>query len=348
MNTPSGIATADFSPSAAILQIMTGFRVSRATYVAAKLGIADLLKDGPKSSEELAQLTDTHAPSLYRVMRALASVGVFGQDEQGRFALTPVAATLRSDVPNSLRALATISLGEERYQAWGDLMYSVRTGEIAFNQVFGMGLWEYYAQHPEQAKVFDESMANFIAANSAAVLASYPFLAIDTLVDVGGGNGSFIVSALQAYPRMKGVLFDLPHVAEQARKRIADAGLAERCEVIGGNIVASVPEGGTVYILSQVIHDWDDDRAIGILKSCHRAMKDKAKLLLVERILPAHVEQSVALQRAFMLDVHMMATTGGRERTESEYRALLDAAGFRVSKVVPTESEMIVVECVLV
>jgi hypothetical protein len=345
MNTPSGIATADFSPSATMLQIMTGFRVSRVTYVAAKLGIADLLKDGPKSSEELAQLTDTHGPSLYRVMRALVSVGVFGQDEQGRFTLTPVATTLRSDVPNSLRALAIINLGEERYRAWGDLMHSVQTGEIAFNHAFGMGLWEYYTQHPEQAKIFDESMANLIAANNAAVLASYPFSTIDALVDVGGGNGSFIVSALHANPQMKGVLFDLPHVAEQARKRIADAGLAERCEIIGGDILASVPEGGTVYILSQVIHDWGDDRAIAILKSCHRAMKDKAKLLLVERILPARVEQSVALQRAFMLDLHMMATTGGRERTESEYRALLDAAGFRVTKVVPTESEMTVVEC---
>ena len=188
MSTTSSIATPDSSPSAAMLQIMTGFRVSRATHVAAKLGIADLLKDGPKSSEELAQLTDTHAPSLYRVMRALASAGVFGQDEQGRFTLTPVAATLRSDVPNSLRALAIMNLGEERYQAWGDLMHSVRTGEIAFNRVFGMGLWEYYSQHPEQAKIFDESMANFIAAHNAAVLASYPFSAIDTLVDVGGGN----------------------------------------------------------------------------------------------------------------------------------------------------------------
>ena len=346
MSTTSGIATPDSSPSAAMLQIMTGFRVSRATHVAAKLGIADLLKDGPKSSEELAQLTDTHAPSLYRVMRALASAGVFGQDEQGRFTLTPVAATLRSDVPNSLRALAIMNLGEERYQAWGDLMHSVRTGEIAFNRVFGMGLWEYYSQHPEQAKIFDESMANFIAAHNAAVLASYPFSAIDTLVDVGGGNGSFIISALQANPRMKGVLFDLPHVAEQARKRIADAGLAERCEIIGGDILASVPEGGTAYILSQVIHDWDDDRAIAILESCHRAMKDKAKLLLVERILPARAEQSVALQRAFMLDVHMMATTGGRERTEAEYRALLDTAGFRMTKVVPTQSEMSVLECV--
>jgi hypothetical protein len=345
MNTPSGIATADFSPSAAMLQIMTGFRVSRATYVAAKLGIADLLKDGPKSSEELAQLTDTHAPSLYRIMRALASVGVFGQDEQGRFTLTPLAATLQRDVPNSLRALAIINLGEERYQAWGDLMYSVRTGEIAFNQVFGTGLWEYYQQHPDQAKIFDDSMANLIAAHNAAVLASYPFSEIDTLVDVGGGNGSFIVSALQANPQLKGVLFDLPHVAEQARKRIADAGLAERCAVIGGDIVASVPEGGTLYTLSKIIHDWSDDHAIAILKSCHRAMKDTAKLLLVEIILPARVEQSVALQRAFMLDVHMMVTTGGRERTEAEYRRLLEAASFEVIRIIPTRSELTVIEC---
>lgn len=330
-----------------MLQMFTGFRVSRAIYVAAKLGIADLLKDGPKSSEELARLAETHAPSLYRVMRALASAGVFGQDQRGRFTLTPIADTLRSDVPNSLRALAISTLGEERYQAWGDLMHSVRTGEIAFNHVFGMGLWEYYAQHPEQAKIFDESMANIIAANNAAVLASYSFSRIDTLVDVGGGNGSFIVSILHANPGMKGVLFDLPHVADRARRRIADAGLAERCEVIGGDIFASVPEGRTAYVLSHIIHDWDDDRAIAILKSCHRAMKDKAKLLIVERILPARVEQSVALQRALMLDVAMMVTTGGRERTESEYGALLDTAGFRVTKIVPTQSAMSVIEGML-
>ena len=346
MSTQDERATGRVSPSVAMLQIMTGFRVSRATYVAAKLGIADLLKDGAKSSDELAHLTNTHAPSLYRVMRALTSAGVFGQDEQGRFTLTPVAATLRSDVPNSLRALAIANLGEERYQAWGDLMHSVRTGEIAFNHAFGMGLWEYYAQHPEQAKLFDESMANIIAATNAAVLIAYPFSTIDTLVDVGGGNGSFIVSALRANPRMRGVLFDLPHVAEQARKRIADAGMAERCEIIGGDILASVPGGGTVYILSQVIHDWDDDHSIAILKSCQRAMKNKGELLIVERILPARAEQSVVLQRAFMLDLAMMAMTGGRERTEAEYRALLDAAGFRVTKVFPTQSEMSVVECV--
>jgi hypothetical protein len=346
MNGLSQTAIGDISPSAAILQIMTGFRVSRATYIAAKLGIADLLKDGPKSSEELAHLTDTHAPSLYRVMRALVSVGVFGQDEQGRFTLTPVAATLRSDVPNSLRALVIMSLGEERYQAWCDLMHSVRTGEIAFNHAFGMGMWEYYAQHPEQAKIFDDSMANLIAANNATVLASYPFSTIDTLVDVGGGNGSFIVSALHANPRMKGVLFDLLHVAEQARKRIADAGLAERCEIIGGDILASVPEGGTAYILSQVIHDWDDGRAIAILQNCRRAITDNGKLLLVERVLPDRVEHAVAAQGPVLSDLNMMVISGGRERTAAEHRALLEAAGFTLTKVVPTQSEMSVLECV--
>ncbi len=338
--------TSDLSPSAAMLRMFTGFRVSRAIYVAAKLGIADLLKDEPKTSEELAQLTETHAPSLYRVMRALASVGIFAENERRQFRITPLAATLQSDVPNSVRALAISTLGEERYQAWGDLMHSVRTGEIAFNHVFGMGLWEYQTQHPEQAKIFDKSMANIIAADNAAVLASYPFSTFDTVVDVGGGNGSFIISILRANPQMKGVLFDLPHVANQARKRIADAGLAGRCEVIGGDIFASVPEGRIVYVLSHIIHDWDDDRAVAILKSCHRAMRDKSKLLIVERILPERVEQSVALQQTLMLDLSMMVTTGGRERTESEYRALLDAAGFQVRKVVPTQSVMSVVECV--
>ncbi len=153
-----------------------------------------------------------------------------------------------------------------------------------------------------------------------------------------------MISLLPANPPMKGVLFDLPHVAEQARKRIADAGLAERCEIIGGDIFASVPQGGTVYILSQIIHDWDDDRAIAILKSCHQAMKDKAKLLVIQGILPARVEQSVALQRGFIVDLHMMVTTGGRQRTEAEYRALMEAAGFRITKIIRTQSEMSVIE----
>lgn len=190
MNELDQVASPDTPPSATMLRMILGFRVARAIYIAAKLGLADLLKDGPKGSEEVAFATGTHAPSLYRVMRALASVGIFAENEPGRFALNPLAATLRSDAPDSLRAWAILLLGEEDYQAWGDLMHTVRTGETAFEHVFGMGIFQYETQHPEHAKIFDEAMANLIGLYNSAVLANYSFSTINKLFDVGGGMGA--------------------------------------------------------------------------------------------------------------------------------------------------------------
>jgi O-methyltransferase domain/Dimerisation domain len=344
MDEHNDTASAGIPPSAAMLRMILGFRVSRAIYIAAKLGIADLLKDGPKSTEELAQSSGTHAPSLYRVMRALASVGIFGQEEQGRFTLTPVAATLRSDVPGSLRAWAILVLGDEDYQAWGELMHNVQTGETAFNHVFGMGIFQYEAQHPEHAKIFDVAMANLIGVFNAAVLASYPFSTIDKIIDVGGGDGSLIVAILQANPKMHGVLFDLPHVKDKANQRIADAGLAGRCEVVAGDALVSVPSGGDAYILSRVINSFDNERALTILRNCRRAIAQKGNLLLIERVVPDRVEQSVAAQGPVLSDLHMMVIAGGRERTAGEHRALLEAAGFAITKIVPTQSEVSVIE----
>jgi methylase of polypeptide subunit release factors len=345
MNELGQTATGDISPSVAMLQMVRGFWVSRAIYVAANLGLADLLKDEPKRSEDLAQATATHAPSLYRLMRALASVGIFAQDEQGRFALTPVGATLRTDVPGSLRAWVLLHLGEEYYRAGGDVMHTLRTGGIAFDHLFGMGVWEYRAQHPEAAKIFDEAMANLVGMYNAAVLASYPFSTIDRVVDVGGGDGSLMVALLQANPRMKGMLFDLPHVAEKATRRIGNAGLAGRCEILAGDAFASVPGGGDAYILSRMINGFDDARAVALLKNCHQAMTEKGKLLVVQRVLPDRVQHSIAVQALVLSDFNMMVMIGGRERTEGECRALLEEAGFRVTKVIPTQSEMTIIEC---
>lgn len=344
MNEHHQTASADIPPSAAMLRMISGFRVARAIYIAAKLGLADLLKDEPKENGELALATGTHAPSLYRVMRALASVGIFAEDEQGRFTLTPIAATLQSHVPGSLRAWAVLVLGEEDYQAWGDLMHSVRTGETAFEHVFGMGVFQYEAQHPEHAKIFDEAMANLIGVYNSAVLASYPFSTIDKLVDVGGGDGSLIVAILQANPQMKGVLFDLPHVTEKAKQRITDAGQAGRCEVVAGDALVSVPSGGDAYILSRVINSFDDERAIAIFQNCRRAITHNGKLLLVERVLPDRVEHSIAAQGPVLSDLNMMVISGGLERTAAEHRALVEAAGFALRKIVPTQSEVSVIE----
>jgi hypothetical protein len=338
-------ASADMPPADAMLQIIAGARVARCVYIAATLGLADLLKDRPATSEELAKATGTHAPSLHRVMRMLASAGVFAEDEQGYFALTPLGVTLRTDVPGSLRAWVALQLGEAYEQAWGEVLHTMRTGEIAFDYVFGMGAWQYMAQHPEYAKLFDQAMANLTGVFTAAVLASYPFSVIDTVVDVGGGDGSLLVALLQAHPRMQGVLFELPQVAVKAKKRLAEAGVAERCAVVAGDAFAAVPGGGDAYILSRVIHDWDDDRAVVILKNCHRAMTGEGKLLLVEPVLPPRMAPSVADQTSAVFDLTMMVMTGGRERTVAEHRALVKAAGFELTKVIPTQSAVSVIEC---
>jgi hypothetical protein len=345
MNEPHQVTSADTPPSAAMLRMIAGFRVSRAIYIAAKLGLADLLKDGSKHTEELAEATGTHAPSLYRVMRALASVGVFAEKESGRFTLTPMAATLQSDAPDSLRAWAILVLGEEDYQAWGDLMHSVRTGESAFHHVFGKGVWQYRAQNPGHAKIFDEGMANLVGVYNAAVLANYPFSTIKTLVDVGGGDGSLVVAILQANPKMNGVLFDLPHVTEKAKRRIAETGLEGRCEIVAGDAFDSVPSGADAYILSRVINSFDDKRAIAILQNCHRAITHKSKLLLLERVVPDRVECSIATQGPVMSDLNLMVIGGGRERTAAEHRALVEAAGLALIKIIPTQSEVSVIEC---
>jgi O-methyltransferase domain/Dimerisation domain len=338
-------ASADIPPSVAMLRMIAGFRVSRAIFIAAKLGLADLLKDGPKTSEALAEVTKTHAPSLYRVMRALASVGIFAEDQQGRFALTPSAATLQSDVPGSLRGWAILVLGDEDYQAWGDLMHTVRTGKTAFNHVFGMGIFQYESQHAEHAKIFDAAMANLVGVYNSAVLADYPFSTINRLVDIGGGDGSLIVAILRANPTMTGVLFDLPHVTEKAKQRIAEAGLESRCEIVSGDAFASLPGGGDAYLLSRVINSFDNQRAIAILQNCRRVITQSSKLLLVERVLPDRVEHSIVAQGPVLSDLNMMVISGGRERTGAEHRALLEAAGFILTKIIPTQSEVSVIEC---
>ena len=343
MATPDAPSAATaLPPPVVMLQMIAGFWLSRALYLAAKLGLADLLKEGPKPSADLAQRTGTHASSLQRMLRALASVGVFTEDAQGRFALTPLAETLRSDVPGSLRAFTISELGEDHYPAWGEVMHSVRTGEIAFDHLFGMNVWQYRAQHPEEGRIFDEAMASFSSVVHAAILQSYDFSPIGTLVDVGGGDGGLMTAILKAYPRLRGMLVDLPHVITGAQHRIAAEGLRERCQVIPGDFFTSVPSGGEAYLLKWVIHDWDQERSLTILKNCHRAMPATGKLLLVEAVIPAGDSPSF---HKFM-DLNMLVMTGGRERTEAEYRGLLDAAGFSLRNIIPTQSEMSVLEAV--
>lgn len=329
----------ELPPPVAMLHMIQGFWVSRALYVAAKLGIPDLLKDEPKSSADLAQATGTHAPSLYRVLRALDSVGVFAEDDRGRFALTPLGATLRTDVPGSLRYFAIEELGENHYPAWEKVLHSVETGAIAFNQVYGASKWQYMAEHPDEAKIFDAAMSSFSSVVAAAVVAAYDFSSSATVVDIGGGDGTLLTAILKGKPQLRGVLADLPHVAEGARRRFKTEGLADRCEIAAGSFFESAPAGDT-YVLKWIIHDWDDQRSAAILKNCRSAMATNGRVLLVEAV----IQPGAATSFSKYMDLNMLVMTGGRERTEAEYRALLDSAGLRLTRIIPTHTEMSVIE----
>ena len=330
-------------PPAALYQLATGHYVSHAIYAAAKLGIADLLGTGPQRCDDLAKATGTHAPALRRVLRLLASAGVFAETEDGRFELTPVGSCLQSG-PGSFRPVALLFTSPGVRAAWGDLLHSVRTGEPALNHVFGMGSFEYFAQHPEEAAVFDEAMGAFTAMVAIAVAAAYDFSRFGTIIDVGGGEGALLAGILRANPALRGVVFDMPRVAEGANETIAAAGLGDRCEFVGGDFFEAVPGGGDAYILKHVIHDWDDERAVRILRNCRRAMKAEGKLLIVEGVYPERIDRSVVSRGAAANDVNMLVCTGGRQRAEAEFRALFDAAGFELTRIVPTQAMSSVIE----
>ncbi len=326
-------STTEASPRDALTQLLLGYRYSISIYVAAKLGIANLLKDGPSSCDELARACGASPGALYRMLRVLASAGVFAEDEQGRFTLTPSAGLLQSGVPGSMRAWAILN-GELWWRPWAELLYSVKTGKPAFNHIYGMGQFEYLAQNSGIAEIFNGTMASLTALAATALISAYDFSEIKTIVDVGGGNGALVAAMLKATPSMRGVLFDLPSVIEEARRVIEAEGVAGRCELVAGNFFKSVPSGGDAYILKYILHDWDDEHAITILKNCHSAMRERERLLVVEQLIPPGNEPSMTK----LLDLNMLVLLTGRERTEAEYRALFASAGFRMTRVIPTQS----------
>ena len=328
-------------PPVTLLQMMTGYWVSQALYVAAKLGVADLLTEGPRPVEDLAAVTQTDAPSLRRVLRALASVGVFTEATPGMFALTPLAALLRTGASDSMRALA-IMYAEEQYRTWGDILYSVQTGKTAFEQQFGTSYFQYLAQHPEADRVFNEAMTGWTTQLVGAVMDAYDFSPFQTIVDVGGSYGTLLAAILRSNPAAQGILFDQPHVVTAAEEQLIAAGVAERCTTVGGDFFIEVPAGGDAYVLAQILHDWDDERSVAILRQCRRAISTHGKLLVIELVLPPGEEPFFGK----WLDLHMLVLLGARERTAAEYEVLLRATGFALARVVPTAAGPSIVEAV--
>ena len=318
-----------------LFQIATAYWLSQAIYVAAKLGIADLLEAGPLSCTTLAAATRSDSRSLYRLLRALSSTGLFSQVDKERFALSRLAEPLRSDIPGSLRAIV-VTIGEIHYQACGELLHSVRTGSTAFNQVFGTSLFEYLQQNAEASDAFNRGMTNLSSLLAQAVLLAYNFSGISSIVDVGGGEGELLRRILELYPGTKGVVLDLPNSIGSAN-HLSDGG---RCSYIAGNFFESVPEGADVYLLCGVVHDWDDDHALNVLANCRKAMMKNGRMLIIDMIVPEANSASFSK----LLDLNMMVMTGGRERTKAEFHALLDAANYRITRIIRTMAPQSVIE----
>jgi len=327
-------------PNAVLKQMIGGGMVTQMIYVAAKLGIADLLRDGPKDSDTLAKSSKTHPQSLYRLMRTLASIGIFTENENRQFELTPLAKLLQADTPDSVRNFALWAGEMWTWQLFGELLYCVRTGNPAFKYIFGQGIDEYLAQNPEAAEIFNQLMLARTKPNAVAVSTAYDFSKVDKLVDVGGGYGILLTTILKENPHVSGVLFDLPHVIKNARGIIEQEGVIGRCELVSGDFFETIPVDGDTYILSQVIHDWDDDQAITILKNCRRQMPINGRLLLIEHVILSDNSPSPGK----ISDIIMLVTEGGRERTRLEFQPLFEAAGFRLTNIFPTQSVISVIE----
>jgi hypothetical protein len=323
--------------------VITQYFSSRALYAAAALDVAGALAGGAKNIDELARATGAHAPSLYRVLRVLASSGIFSESDDRRISNTPLSELLRANVPGSLRDLVLLFGDETSWRSWEGILHAVRTGEAPFEHLYGQKFFDYLQGHPDKAAMFDRAMASASSTTNAAVAEAYDFSGLGTLVDVAGGVGAALCSILKATPGLRGIVFDLPHVCDRARAYIAQQALAERCEFAGGSFFESVPPGADAYFMKHILHDWGDEECARILAACRNAMGEKARLLICERIVPAGNEPSSAK----LIDLHMMMTNhGGRERTQEEYRELLSAAGFDLQRVFPTSTPWSVIEAV--
>jgi hypothetical protein len=321
---------AERAAATTMLQMIWGIHISRAVYVVAKLGIADLLADGPASSKELARATGTHQPSLYRVLRLLAALGVFDEIETGSFGLTVLGDRLRSNTPAGMRSWATLLVGG--VQPYEHILETVQTGTPGLDIAFGMGLFEFVSQDPDRAAIFDAAMSERTAAYASSVADTYDFSDIRSIVDAGGGQGTLLAEILRRHSHLHGTLFERAAVAARAKALLDGMDLTGRCEVQGGDFLEHVPHGADCYVLANILHDWEDERAITILRNCRQSMARGGRVLIVERLIPDEPADAVP---ALLSDVNMLINTGGRERTNAEYASLLAEAGLNIGTVQP-------------
>jgi hypothetical protein len=325
------------------MQMVSGKWISQALATAVELGIPDQLGKGAKPVSELARKAGASEDGVYRLLRALASVGVFSEGAGRRFKLTPIGQLLRSDQPGNHAGYVRFTGHDSTWRPWGQLAHSVRTGQPAFDLVFGMPVFEYFAKNPEPAAIFDHAMSALSTAESQAVADAYDFAKIGTLMDVAGGHGMLLASLLKKNRKMKGVLFDLPHVTAGAAATFAKAGVASRVSVASGDFFSELPSGADAIIMKHIIHDWDDEAARKILGACHRALGGRGKLLIADAVVPPGNTPHFGK----LLDLEMLALTPrGRERTKAEFTTLLRSSGFKIARVVPTHSPLSVIEAV--
>ncbi|WP_326992207.1 ArsR family transcriptional regulator [Chitinophaga sp. 212800010-3] len=322
--------------SSKVLKIIYDYEMSSCAYVAARLNIAELLYEKPRHVTELAQLTGTNATALYRVLRVLAGEGLFSESAPQVFSYLPAAAALHGETTGSVKYFLQAILGEFRY-AFGNLLYSVRTGETGFDHHYGKEIWEYYQEHPEEALNFNKSMAGLTQYYSPAVISGYDFSQFRTIVDIGGGNGALLFNVLHAFPTVKGVIFDVPSVVEQAEQLIAENGLQERCSATSGDFFKAVPPGGDAYMMKYILHDWNDEQSVTILRNCAAVMEKGAKVVVLDSVIPAGDEWHPGKH----MDATMLACTKGRERNEDEFRHIFTEAGLKFNKVVKLEIDEI-------
>jgi O-methyltransferase domain/Dimerisation domain len=327
-------------PFAMLFQMVNAKWVSSAISVAAKLGIADHLESGSKTTQQLAQELNVHEMSVYRLLRALASVGVFHEGEDRLFSQTALSEPLRSHAKPSLRNMAMMLIDGWHSQNWAALDWTVKTGRPGSEKVFGMSIFEYLSGHPEEAVNFNNAMTDLSQGDGRAVVASYDFSRFKHIVDVGGGVGALLASILASAPKLRGTLLDLPHVVEHARKGPILSNLSARCEFAERSFLEAVPQGADAYIMKHVIHDWDDEHAAKILFNCRQAMHSDGTLLVVDRIVgpPNQPDQ------AKLLDLEMMVIPGGLERSEPEWQKLFATSGFRLERIIPLPTHQSILE----